>query len=51
MLFRLHTPEAAKWVKDHVSGVVVYFGTALPVEPRYAVDLAIGMKEDGLTLE
>ena len=50
ILFHLNTPEAKTWVEAHVSEPM-YHGYALAVEPRYAEQLAEGMRDDGLTVE
>jgi hypothetical protein len=48
-LFRPLTNAAQEWLEEHTDGL--WFGGALAVEPRYALDLAQGMLDDGLTLE
>ena len=49
-LFRPNTPAAAEWVSHNVQEDAQFFGDALVVEHRYAADLAVGMREDGLVL-
>lgn len=46
MLFQPLTAEAREWLEANADGM--WWGSALVVEPRYAVDLADGMMDDGL---
>jgi len=46
--FELLSQEAREWVDQNVSEDAQFFGGALMVEPRYAMDLATGMQNDGL---
>lgn len=42
--------DAAKcWIKENVTGKVIYFGKSIVVEHRYIDDLLQGMQEGGLT--
>ena len=50
-LFRPMTQAATDWIEQNVSGDRQWFGNALAVESRYALDLADGMRRDGLTLQ
>lgn len=50
ILFMLNTQEAKDWVDEHVQEPM-YHGNGLAVEPRYAENLAIGMRDGGLTVE
>jgi hypothetical protein len=50
-LFRPMTQAATEWISGHVQDDAQWFGNALAVESRYALDLADGMYCDGLTLE
>lgn len=47
-LFALLTEAARDWVRENVSEEHMMFGSSLAVEPRFALDLANGMKESGL---
>lgn len=47
ILFRPMTPSADQWLHEHTEGM--WFGGALAVEPRYAMDLATGLTEEGFT--
>lgn len=44
-LLQGETPEATAWLEEHTDGQ--WLGTALAVEPRYTVDLLLGMHGDG----
>lgn len=46
--FELLTMEAREWVDQNVSDDTQFFGGALMVEPRYALNLARGMQNAGL---
>jgi len=46
--FELLTADAREWVDQNVSDDAQFFGGALMVEHRYAMDLATGMQNDGL---
>ena len=50
-LFRPMTRAATDWISGKVQDDAQWFGNALAVESRYALDLADGMRRDGLTLE
>jgi hypothetical protein len=50
-LFQPLSSAANEWIEENVGGDTSYFGSALAVESRYALDLAGGMKDDGLVLE
>jgi hypothetical protein len=50
-LFRPMTQAATDWISEQVQDDAQWFGNALSVESRYALDLADGMRRDGLTLE
>jgi hypothetical protein len=45
-LFRPLTDEGREWLESNTEGT--WWGGALAVEPRYAVDLAEGAVEEGL---
>lgn len=47
-LFHLQTEVANDWVGEHVQDDAQYWGGALVVEHRYAMDLADGMLDAGL---
>ncbi len=47
-LFHLLTPEAEEWVDEHVPEPMTFFGDALVVEHRFALDLAEGMMSGDL---
>lgn len=47
-LFALLTDEARDWVRENVSEDRMMFGSSLAVEPRFALELANGMREAGL---
>ena len=49
-LFRMNTPAAVEWVSQNVQEDAQFFGDALVVEPRYAANLAAGMREAGLVI-
>ncbi len=50
ILFTPETPEASAWVKENVDiPDWAWWGGGFAVEPRYAVDLLIGLNEAGLT--
>ena len=44
-LFRPQTEKAQHWIEQNVPEGQ-YFGNALAVEHRYALDLAVGMQEE-----
>ncbi len=48
-LFQPLTAAGTDWLAEHTDAQ--YFGTAAAVEPRYALDLAQAMLDDGLTVE
>ena len=50
MLFVPQTEKGREWIVEHGSSPV-WFGGALACEPRYAIDLAQGMLDDGLEVE
>jgi hypothetical protein len=50
-LFCPLTPQAMKWIHDHVQPDALWFGSALVVEHRFALGLAQGMKDADLTWE
>lgn len=50
-LFDLITDAAREWVGEHIPESALYFGGALVVEHRYALDIATGMENDGLEVE
>ncbi len=45
------TEAAQDWIRDNIQPDAQWFGSALCVEARYAVDLAAGMQNDGLKLK
>ncbi len=48
-LFRPLTPRGFEWIEDNVQAESwQWFGNALTVDHRYAVDLATGMQSAGL---
>jgi hypothetical protein len=51
LLFQPLSSAATKWIEENVGGETSYFGSAQAVESRYALDLAGGMKDDGLVPE
>jgi hypothetical protein len=51
LLFYMRTKRAKQWVEDNVSEERTEWAGALVVETRYAVDLADGMRNDGLVVE
>jgi hypothetical protein len=50
-LFELKTTAAKEWVSEKVGGEVSYFCGSLVVEHRFALDLAEGMRNDGLVVQ
>jgi hypothetical protein len=50
LLFRMNTSAASEWVSENVQSEAQFFGDALVVEHRYALDLATGMSEAGLVI-
>ena len=50
-LFQPLSLAATEWIKENVGGETSYFGSALAVESRYALDLAGGMANNGLVIE
>ena len=49
-LFCPLTSSAKEWIVEHVEADAHWFGNALVVEHRYALGLAVGMKDAGLVL-
>jgi hypothetical protein len=49
-LFCPLTPRARAWIDEHVQADATWYGNALVVEHRYALALAVGMHEAGLTI-
>ena len=49
MMFRPLTPEAKAWVDAHAD-TPMWFADSFAVEHRYALDLALGMRDAGLTV-
>jgi hypothetical protein len=49
-LCRPSTNDARAWLDDHVGDEAQWFGGALAVEPRYVVDLAAQLQNDGWTV-
>jgi len=49
-LFCPLTPQARKWIDEHVQSDAQWFGNALVVEHRYDWGLARVMKDGGLVL-
>jgi hypothetical protein len=49
-LFCPLTQRSKQWIDEHVQDAL-WFGTVLVVEHRYALGLAVGMKDAGLVLE
>jgi hypothetical protein len=49
-LFTPTTPAAREWISENVQPNTQWFGASLVVEHRYAADLAVGMRADGLVL-
>ena len=49
-LFRPLTPKAKAWITEHIQPDAQWFGDALVVEHRYALELALAMREVGLIL-
>jgi hypothetical protein len=47
-LFRPLSEAGKNWLHENTNGE--WFGNALAVEHRYAADLAIGIREEGLCL-
>lgn len=45
---RLHTIEARLWVAENVDNEAQFWNGALVVEPRYVLDLVVGMNDAGL---
>jgi hypothetical protein len=50
ILFRMNTTAAFAWVIENVQQEAQFFGDALAVEHRYAQNLVVGMRADGLVL-
>jgi hypothetical protein len=50
-LFTANSEIAREWISENVQEDATYFGGSLVVEHRYALELARGMAEDGLTIE
>ena len=50
-LFLLRTPAAHHWVDENVSDDRQMLGNGLAVEARFVVDLAAGMRDDGLVID
>lgn len=42
------TDSAEEWLKEHTDGM--WYGSGLVVEPRYTVDLLLGMRDDGFNV-
>ena len=42
------TPEAGEWLAENTNGT--WAGGSLMVEPRYTVDLLLGMQDEGFTV-
>ncbi len=49
-LFAPQTEIALEWIRENVQADAQWFGDALAVEHRFALDLAHGMILDGLKL-
>jgi hypothetical protein len=49
-LFTPITPRAKQWIAANVQSEAQWFGQALVVEHRYALGLAVGMRDAGLVL-
>jgi len=49
-LFQPVTSRAKTWIAEHVQPDTQWFGDALVVEHRYAVELAAAMRDTGLVL-
>ena len=50
ILFHPLTEEAENWLIDHVQEDAQWFCGALVVEPRYAEDLAEGLRDAGFLI-
>lgn len=50
-LFHPLTKSADAWIEEHVAEGALYYGNALVVEHRYALDVAQGMLDDGLIVK
>jgi hypothetical protein len=50
-LFTAQTQLGKEWINDHVPADATFWAGSLVVEYRYAYDLAVGMRGDGLVLE
>ena len=49
-LFCPLSSAAREWIEEHVQSDAQWFGPALVVEHRFALGLALGMKDAGLVL-
>lgn len=47
-LLRPQNRRGRRWIEKNVDPDAMWFGSALVVEPRYVVDVAEGMLNDGL---
>lgn len=48
LLFTAHTQRGKEWIHAHIPSDATFFAGSLVVELRYALDLAVGMTNDGL---
>jgi hypothetical protein len=48
LLFTAHTQRGKEWMHAHIPSDATFFAGSLVVEPRYALDLAVGMTNDRL---
>ena len=49
-LFCPLTPRVNEWINENVQADAMWFGNSLVVEHRYALGLAVGMKDAGFEL-
>jgi hypothetical protein len=50
LLVTPNTERAREWLEANVQGDKHYFGRSLVVEPRYAIELAYGILENGYSV-